>query len=294
MTPSPLVDVAINVYGKPYQTAVTLLSLLKHSGTWIDRIYFIEERRQPEGTDLRPVLRLLGDRVTHYRPQFWFWVDDERKYGWAFRWSAVRRSIRYQYGWEKSDKPYLFVLHNDVLFDGDLVGRYLREIGSYAGVGPIGQCWNCPAFAAQVCEPSRYADYQPSRAELRALAEQYPAPRKSEYERVFPDHSWPLPECRLNEFAALLHLDSVRSLTMPLGAFYPFGMYGGFDTGVHWFHQMNRAGHRFRHVDLAPDAVHGWASEARSGHGSLFDTNRYQAEERAARARLNDEFNLDF
>ena len=39
-----IVDVAINVFGKPAQTALTLFSLLAHSGRWIDRIYFVEER----------------------------------------------------------------------------------------------------------------------------------------------------------------------------------------------------------------------------------------------------------
>jgi hypothetical protein len=288
------VDVAINVYGKPYQTAVTLLTLLKYSGSWIDKIYFVEERRQPKGTDLKPLLRVLGDRVTHYRPWFWFWVNDELKYRWAFRFAAVRAGIRYQYAWEQSDKDFLFVVHNDVRFRDDLVGKYLTEIDSYAGVGQIGQCWNCPAFAAERCAPPRYLTYQPSREELRALSERYPAPRKAQAERCFPDHSWPLPECRLNEFAALIDLKRARPLTMPAGDFYPFGLAGGFDVGSHWFHQMNRAGHPFKHVSLEPRAVHGWANEARSGHGALFDADRYRDEEAQARAVLNEEFGLDF
>lgn len=294
MRPSPVVDVAINVYGKPYQTAVTLLTLLKHSGPWIDKIYFVEERRQPKGTDLKPLLRVLGNRVTHYRPWFWFWVNNELKYRWAFRFAAVRAGIRYQYAWEQSDKDYLFVVHNDVLFEGDLIGRYLSEIDSYAGVGPIGQCWNCPAFAAQLCDSTRYLAYRPSREELRQLSERYPAPRENEYERCFPDHSWPLPECRLNEFAALVNLKTARSLTMPQGDLYPFGLAGGFDVGSHWFHQMNLAGFPFKHVPLEPLAYHGWVSSARSGHGALFDQDRYAAEEAMARQKLRDDFQIEF
>ena len=42
-----LVDVAINVYGKPYQTLATLKTLMLHSGKHIDKIYFIQESKQP-------------------------------------------------------------------------------------------------------------------------------------------------------------------------------------------------------------------------------------------------------
>jgi hypothetical protein len=38
-----IVDVIINVYGKPWQTICTLKSLIKHSGNHIDKIYLIEE-----------------------------------------------------------------------------------------------------------------------------------------------------------------------------------------------------------------------------------------------------------
>ncbi|MBL0045733.1 MAG: hypothetical protein IPP33_15440 [Flavobacteriales bacterium] len=67
------VDVAINVYGKPAQTAVTLLSLIEHSGQWIDRIWFIEERRQPFDARFDELKNYLGDRLIHYRP--WFWLS---------------------------------------------------------------------------------------------------------------------------------------------------------------------------------------------------------------------------
>ena len=41
------VDVAINYYGKPYQTLLTIETLLEHSGQHIDRIYLIRELKQP-------------------------------------------------------------------------------------------------------------------------------------------------------------------------------------------------------------------------------------------------------
>jgi hypothetical protein len=45
------VDVAINVYGKPYQTALSILSLLKYSKKYINKIYINIEKKQPEDFD---------------------------------------------------------------------------------------------------------------------------------------------------------------------------------------------------------------------------------------------------
>ena len=128
MTEKRTVDVAINVYGKPYQTAITLLSLLKHSGQWIDKIYFIEERKQPANTDLRFLYTLFGDRLIRFRPSFWLWTNPFKR-RFLLKFSAFRHAIRYQYAWEKSDKQYLLITHNDVLYTDDLVGAYLQNIG---------------------------------------------------------------------------------------------------------------------------------------------------------------------
>jgi hypothetical protein len=40
-----MIDVAINVFGKPWQTIVTLRSLLKTNGEHIDRIYIVKEKK---------------------------------------------------------------------------------------------------------------------------------------------------------------------------------------------------------------------------------------------------------
>ena len=62
------IDCIINVYGKPWQTLCTLKSLLKYSGQWIDRIYFIEEREQPYGDDVRWVSDEFNS-LDHYIPR---------------------------------------------------------------------------------------------------------------------------------------------------------------------------------------------------------------------------------
>jgi hypothetical protein len=298
MPTPPLIDAAISVYGKPYQTAVTLFSLVKHSGQWIDKIYFTEERKQPAGTDLKPLkraLRQLGKRIVYYRPWFWFWYNNELQHPRLLRLPWFRQAIRYQYAWEKTDKNHLLVMHNDMRFSGDLVGAYQSEIGENAGIGQIGQCWNCPAYSAQFCDPTRYQQYRPTHAELEALTQTQPVPRPHLYEMTRPPApAWPLPECRLNEYVALLNLKVAKPLVMPRGPMLPFGLYGGYDTGILWFRQMNQAGYAFKHLDFNSWATHAWANGINSGHRALFDQSIYQAEEEQARTVLEEEFNVRF
>src|SRR5262249_32644052 len=153
-------DVAISVYGKPFQTAVTLLSLIRHSKDHINKIYFIKEAKQPRDEDFRFLLDLLGERVIVHIPKYWLWVKplDPSKIGNV----GYRHSIRYQFAWEHSVANYLYVTHNDVLYTGDLVGSLLAQIGSYVGIGQIGQCWNCPAFAEKLCRGDKYLEYRPT------------------------------------------------------------------------------------------------------------------------------------
>ena len=75
------VDVAINVYGKPYQTAVSIWSLVKNSGKNIQQIYVTLEKRQPEGFDESLLRSLLeGLPITYFTPKFFFgWWEGRRK-----------------------------------------------------------------------------------------------------------------------------------------------------------------------------------------------------------------------
>jgi hypothetical protein len=284
------VDVAINVYGKPAQTAVTLLSLLEHSGAHIDRIHITLEKRQPAGTDLGHLLRSLGDRVFVYRPRFWFGVRPQRS-RWLMRWKPYRHALRYQHAWETSDMRYLFITHNDVLYTGDVIGSLLGQIPGHVAAGPVGQCWNCPAAFAGRCGPERHDTYRPDHAEWQALAAQFPGPRAAHYDRVVdPLAPWPLPECRVNEWTALVDLQLARPLTMPIGKAIPFGALYGLDIGTQWFHDVLMSGARIKHVDVAPYATHAWASRTGGGHAALSDPGVYALEEQRAQQLLQERF----
>jgi hypothetical protein len=214
-TNSPLVDVIVNVYGKPYQTAVSLWSLMKFSEKHIGKIYVILEKKQPEGFDETLLRKLLvGLPVEIYTPPFFFgWWEGRRKglVNQILLWfKSYRNSIRYQYAWEKSKAPFLFLMHNDMLIFDDLIGHYLSKIGPHAGIGQIGQCWNCPAFGTH-CDGDRYWDYRPTPQEVVDLYESRPEGRAIVHGLVGLDQkSWPMPECRLNEHAALIQMSIAK------------------------------------------------------------------------------------
>lgn len=284
------VDVAINVYGKPFQTAVTLLSLLEHSGEHIGRIHITLEKRQPFSAEFGGLLRMLGDRATIHRPRFWFGVRPQRS-RWLMQWQPYRHALRYQHAWETSDKPFLFITHNDVLYTGDLIGELLARIPGHIAAGPVGQCWNCPASIAGKCGPDRYWEFRPTYPEWVDLAKRFPGPRAAHYAHVVdPASPWPLPECRVNEWSALIDLRQARAITMPIGKAVPFGALFGLDIGTQWFHAMAQLGARVKHVDIHPYAEHAWTSSTGNGHAALADRAVYEREEATAKAYLMDHF----
>ncbi|MGG7661512.1 hypothetical protein [Dyadobacter sp. BHUBP1] len=291
-SPKACVDVAINAYGKPYQTAVTLLTLMKHSHQWINKIYFVEEAKQPEPPNFKFIFDHFGDKIVYYKPNVWLWTKNV-KFDFLLNFKRYRHAVRYQYAWEKSDQKYLLVIHNDVYFKSDLVGEYLNGIGDASGIGSIGQCWVCPAREAGLCDSERYTEYKPDYQELMQLAARYPQARTGEYKLVVDRTApWPLPECRLNEYVAMIDLEKTRKDTMPVGKGAAFGAYDRLDVGVKWFADMNNAGHRFKHFNYDPYATHSWISLQNAGHNALFDKDLYRHEESVALQVLKDEFNI--
>ncbi len=287
---SPQVDIAINVYGKPFQTAVTLLSLLEHSGGHIGRIHITLEKRQPFGAGFGALIRMLGDRATIHHPSFWFGVRPQRS-KWLMQWGRYRRSLRYQHAWEASDKPFLFITHNDVLYSGDIIGAMLQRAPGNIAVGPVGQCWNCPAAFAGICSSEQHATIRPTYAQWQQLVHHHPGPRATHYDRVVdPAKPWPLPECRVNEWSLLVDLRVAKPLTMPQGKGVPLGALYGLDIATQWFHDVLNAGAQVAHFDIAPYATHAWASSNGSGHAAFSDRVEYDRSEARALLWLQEKY----
>ncbi|WP_247232637.1 hypothetical protein [Telluribacter sp. SYSU D00476] len=288
------VDVSIAFYGKPYQAIVTIKSLLKHSRQHIDKIYLSRQRQQPHD-DYIGIFKVIDyfknddvNLVVHY-PYHAIGagvMDYER----AKNDTRFRQSIMYQYALEVTDKKYLCLMHNDLLFHGDMIGDMLKTFSEgpreLVGVGPVGQCWSCPAGPswANKCGPERYDQYVPSMEEAIALTESHSTPRKDIQLNVIRNgRVHILPECRLNEFCAMIDVEKYRKETLPNG---PIGCFGGVwhgsDTGTIWSHDMVKRGYKFKHMTLENYARHAPFESSGSGTSAYFKSDTYwQAEQRA-------------
>ena len=219
---------------------------MHHSGQHIDKIYVIQEQEQPDLTDFSIVYTKF-DNLLIYKPSVFNFINK----GEQLEYDYERLSVRYQYGIEKSDKKYVFITHNDVLYTGDIVGNMLNEIGDCIGIGEIGQCWNCPANSVGLCSGEKFYDWNPTYQEVMAL----PLPHTRTFPNMIsPTNPKPMPECRLNEWACMIN----REITNKEG--YPyFGIYN-VDLGDVWFKQMHLKGYKFK--DYRNDFKHKyWAND---------------------------------
>lgn len=284
----------MQVFGKPYQTALALLSLDHCSREYINRIFFIIEPALPgfEKNHLQKLANLVpGMQIL--MPEIWIGLDSYDPS--RMKEIAYRRSIRYQYDWELSEADFLLLIHNDVIFKNDIVAPFLANIGNNIGIGQIGQCWNCPVHSREIverlglnngrpCSPESYADFK---CDYAQLLDAYKLARKNRLplrwkavesmQREYQKQPWPLPECRLNEWCALINLRMAREATAPRGKGRPIGAYQpGQDLGVAWFRDMCHLGHTFRHMDIASHVEH------TPGHKSLFNEQLYVDREKEA------------
>jgi hypothetical protein len=268
------------MYGKPYQTVVTLASLLDHCGQHIDRIFIQEEKNQPYGDRVDYIKHVFPDRdiYTYVPPKHLdtLWLSEAPlHYD-----EVVRLSVRYQLAWEMSDKDFLFVTHNDCIYYGDTIGKMMNAMGAeYTGAGIVGQCWNCPMKYADLCDGRRHEAFNPSYDEAIDIIRRHPGPRIRE-EFIDREQPMPITECRLGEFACLISLQKAKPLVRPIGPVVPFGWFTH-DTGVEWFRQMRLRGHRFVHT--APDVHHSPFLSNGGGDAGIRDVSLYRRGENAAR-----------
>ncbi len=260
------VDVAINYYGKTFQTLATIHSLLAYSYKSIDKIYLIVEKKQPIFSSLYLIKKFYPELFIYVPSSYEFMkskVDYDNE--------DDRFKVRYQYPIEKSDKKYIFLSHNDVLYTGDVVGDMLKIIKDNIGVGQIGQCWNCPASFAKKCNSEIYHLYRPSNKDLIELIKRFPSPRTN-LNSIDIGNSFPLPECRLNEWACLLNREILNKESRPIGSGPLFGEYDKLDLGSKWFKYMNLLGYKF--CNYNQNFIHGfWARDA--GHPTQKSLYKY-------------------
>jgi hypothetical protein len=273
------VDVVINVFGKPWQTICTLKSLLKHSGEHIDKIFIIKEKEQPYNENINFIFNFFKNLIVFEPSEYNFTLYSVNKTD-----ENERFKVRYQYGIEKSDKDFVFITHNDVLYEGDIIGDMLDQVDDCVGIGPIGQCWNCPANSQNLCNGEKFNEWNPSYNDIKKLKLPHVRTTLSMIDKKNPK---PLPECRLNEWSCLLNRkmiisESIKDVETPL-----FGEYG-IDLGTEWFKNMFLKGYKFK--NYSKNFEHSYWSELSSGHQSLLDKEMYDDSEKNAKEYYNKNF----
>ncbi len=282
------VDVGMMVFGKPYQTAISLHTLYQHSKQHIGKIYVTLEKKHVFNDETQLLKSLLKDLPIEYNVS-------KRYIGGAdlsaktikqylkFLIPSYRKSIKYQYIWEKTDAPYLLLLHNDMLFMGDILAFFKQEIGGDIAVGSIGQCWNCPAFEVH-CNNHNYFEFRPNATEIADMYKDWKNDRAVKQGMVGEDkEGWPLPECRLNEYAVMFDMKQCKKMVFPFGSVRPFGIHNNLDFGIPWFRDISQKGYKLKHTSYWHLAEHGWCSNHAGGTVSLSNQSLYEKEEAIAK-----------
>ena len=281
-----IVDIVLNVSGKPYQTIITIHSLLRFSGNYINKLFVIFEKKQAFNDNMQPLLDYLESldiEVELFYSKLQIGISNlDRKpfFKPFFRFIPFfRHSLRYQYGLEKSKTDWVFVSHNDMIYRKDILQAYLSEIDENMGIGFVGQCWNCPAVGD--CSGEKYFEYRPSKEEIFHLYEGKENLRG--FEIIRGNYSgWPLPECRINEHAALFDRKMMQSQTYPIGNIEPIG-YNSYDIGMNFYAKVSRKGFKFKQLGFHLFAEHAYFNKNRNGHSSFTNEQLYWQEEGLAK-----------
>lgn len=273
------IDVAVNIFAKPFRSSLALLSLVRQCGPHIGKLWL---QFEPVGIkyDQIPAYCIYeyireNDLAQCEASQPEIWLAREAADEALLRDKKRRMNLRYECAFENSKAPLLFLMHNDIYLIKDLLGPMRQVMGDAFAIGHVGQCWNCPAANAGLmaevmgsppCSSATYLDVRPDHKQLLALYAK--AREKDKFCRPykldtgeFAIRPWPLPECRVNEWACLINMEKARPLTIPHGEAWPPGAYracGEFnlDIGVAWFRDLHAKGAAARHFDIYPYLKH--------------------------------------
>lgn len=273
------VDVIINVFGKPFQTICSLKSLIKHCSLHIDKIYYIIENNN-----------LFNDSVSWVSNHFNNIEVFTKKHNSSSEYPDIninktkeeRFGVHYQYGIEKSNKKYVFIMHNDVLFKGDIIGDMLSQIGSTAGIGLIGQCWNCPAYYAKLCDRDTYEQYNPTYEEAIKVLNECHDKCRTTNDKIDKIKPMPFPECRVNEFACVINREITMRECYPNGDTPLFGIGGYTDIACGWFKSLMHKGYKFKNYYIPNICDHGYWSNT-CGQDSQINIDKYIQSEKVAK-----------
>ncbi|QWD25383.1 hypothetical protein G6686_01675 [Polynucleobacter paneuropaeus] len=249
------IDVAVQSYKKPESLIYSLLSLHRYCRDYIDEVWINDDCSGGDVLDAYRALEGSGAlhpwriRIRENTVRMGWWISFVKGYNpkYLSLWFKIKRmiwnfyknrsiyvaqeDIRYQWAIANTNKEYLFVMHDDIEFKGDILSLYLRAISSdvnVAIVGDLGQCWRCE-FQSSDCSPSKI------------LAGDFPAPIWPSTKVLPNSHAW---ACRINEWSALIRVNVARELTSSEHIF--FGNYDdNGDVSAFWFSRLIASGYGF-------------------------------------------------
>ncbi len=293
------IDVAVQSYKKPESLIYTLLSLKQVSEDLIDTIYIQDD--------------LSGNKILNYYQSVYFQefmkpirvvvVENEKKgllsktmfthemikaSGKFWKMKYKSDNIRYQYAINHTDKKYLLLIHDDILFYKDVIPKYLIEIQkeNIAIVGDLGQCWLCP-YSIQGCSPQKVLSGNRPNKEW---------PLNYRRMRKLPFIKRRRRDCRINEWCCLINVEVAHKLEKEYRIY--FGNYEkGGDVGAYWFDKIVELGYGFSDPLVSQHDsyyLHCW--QGFSGHSVWIDQgkgkSKYDAE--MIKEKLKSDFDFDF
>lgn len=248
-------DVAVQSFKKPELLLYTLLSLKKYSQDSIDTIWIqddsndaeiikfydsdsfrkalfpwnikIRKNSQRGGWWFTPVKGLYPKYLAFYK-RVLFSIR-ARYYGTGFE--LKRENSRYQWAIDNTEKKYLMIIHDDIVFYQDVIVGVLNKFNSdesLAIVGDLGQCWRCN-YHHSGCNPQKIIQgHRPSIF----------------WPGIPPNmhgHRWP---CRINEWCCILKVDVAKHIENKYHVLYG-NMDNSGDVSAYWFNLINLENYNF-------------------------------------------------
>lgn len=253
------VDIAIQSFKKPELLLYTLLSLKKYDQKLIDEVWIQDDSGDNGDTvkfyqskSFRDALHPWKINVKSNTQRGGWWFTPVKglypKYLSLFKrilfslrakyrgtgFQLLRENSRYQSAIDNTNKKYLLVIHDDIVFYKpfiqDIVTQFLKD-EQLAIVGDLGQCWRCE-YQQRGCTPQKIVQgYRPSQA--------WP-----NIESDMNGHKWP---CRINEWCTILNVEVVREIEKKYQV-----LYGGYDNhgdiAAYWFSLVNKEHYKFNDI----------------------------------------------
>jgi hypothetical protein len=312
------VDVAVQSFNKPESLIYTLFSLKKYSGQHIDKIYIdddlsergvVEAYTQKKVVDYMYPIKLLVRTNTQKIGYAWSCntKSNFRKKNFIEKIQILMQvpfnrakfyknedDIRYQWCINNTDKKYIFVMHDDIKFNGDIVGLYLETFKNNDNVAIVGDLGGSPRCefgpcGTKECNPQKIMEgyrpykYWPITGKPKTFLHKVLG-RKSRH-------------CRINEWCCMLDVDKAKVIKEKYGACFG-NVEGGGDTAVYWFEKIVNYGYEF--IDPLPNSIlrlryylHCW--QGHSGHSVWVKQDGHEKtfyDKEMIRKRIETEFNV--